>query len=171
MIRSMTLPPRYSIRLAKSFEAALLLQVMLEAWAGTVAKNSTAFSETEEGIAHQLARGGAAIVFEGDLAVGAGRFYPVPGPPGDPCEWVEIKRVGLLKGRRKLGLAAPLVAMLEGEARARGYAGAQIGVRHDQPRLVAFWASLGYEVADDVELHTVNPLTPQPVTMRKRFPL
>jgi predicted GNAT superfamily acetyltransferase len=62
-----------------------------------------------------------------------------------------------------------LVAALEAEAKARGYAGVQIGVRHDQPRLIAFWESLGYVLAGDVTMHTVNPLTPPPTTMRKRF--
>jgi GNAT superfamily N-acetyltransferase len=142
---------------------------MLRCWTGTVAANSSAYRETETDIARQLKRGAAMIVLEGDTPVGAGRFYPVPGPAGDTREWVEIKRVGVLKSHRKLGLGVPLVAALEGEARGRGYAGAQLGVRHDQPRLTAFWTSLGYEPADDVQMHTVNPLTPPPTTMRKRF--
>jgi hypothetical protein len=45
----------------------------------------------------------------------------------------------------------------------------RVGVRADQPRLVHFWSSLGYALAGDVQLHTVNPLTPPPTTMRKRF--
>jgi GNAT superfamily N-acetyltransferase len=108
-------------------------------------------------------------MFEGTKPVGAGRFMPVPGPPGDSRDWVELKRIGILRTHRKLGLGAPLVLALEAEARRRGYPGAQIGVRHDQPRLVEFWAGLGYRPADDVQLHTVNPLTPPPTTMRKRF--
>ena len=155
--------------MAHEGDAALLLDVMLRCWTGTVALNSTAYSETEETIARQLTRGGAAIVTVGGQAVGAGRFYPVPGPPGDEREWVEIKRVGLLREYRKYGLGKPLVAVLEEEAKRRGFPGAQLGVRQDQPRLVAFWASLGYSPASDVQMHTVNPLTPPPVTMRKRF--
>lgn len=165
----MVLPSGYTLRLARSDEAGLLRDVMLRCWTGTVALNSSAYRETEESIAEQLVRGGAMIVFEGEAVVGAGRFHPVPGPAGDPREWVEIKRVGVLKTHRKLGLGVPLVGALEGEARARGYAGAQLGVRIDQPRLIAFWSALGYALADDVTMHTVNPLTPPPTTMRKRF--
>ena len=33
----------------------------------------------------------------------------------------------------------------------------------------AFWEALGYALADDVQLHTVNPLTPPPTFMRKWF--
>ncbi|MDP3736791.1 MAG: GNAT family N-acetyltransferase [Hyphomonadaceae bacterium] len=165
----MQLPSGFTLRLAREDEAGLLLDVMLRCWTGTVAPNSTAYHETEETIARQLQRGGAAIAFEGDRPVGAGRFYPVPGPADDPQEWVEIKRVGVLREYRKHGLGAPLVVALEDEARQRGFPGAQLGVRHDQPRLIAFWASLGYAPASDVQMHIVNPLTPPPTTMRKRF--
>jgi GNAT superfamily N-acetyltransferase len=164
------LPPGFHLRLAKQGEAERLLDIMLRCWAGTVAPNSTAYRETAEAIAGQLEHGGAGIfVCEGETIVGSGRFLPVPGPPGDPGEWVEIKRVGILKSHRKLGLGAPLVSALEAEAQRRGHPGAQLGVRSDQPRLVAFWASLGYTPADDVQLHVVNPVTPPPTTMRKRF--
>lgn len=163
------MPPGFHLRLATADEAGLLRDVMLRCWSGTVAVNSSAYRETEADIARQLERGAASIVFEGDEPVGAGRFHPVPGPAGDPCEWVEIKRVGVLRSHRKLGLGRPLVSALEAEAKAQGYAGAQIGVRHDQPRLIAFWETLGYVLASDVTMHTVNPLTPPPTTMRKRF--
>jgi GNAT superfamily N-acetyltransferase len=163
------LPPGFHLRLARADEAGLLHETMLRCWTGTVAANSSAYRETPQTIAQQLVRGGAVIVFEGEAAVGAGRFHPVPGPVGDPRKWVEIKRVGVLREKRTLGLGAPLVAALEAEAGARGHAGAQIGIRTDQPRLIRFWASLGYTLADDVQMHTVNPLTPPPTTMRKRF--
>jgi GNAT superfamily N-acetyltransferase len=163
------LPAGFHLRLAETSEAERLLDIMLRCWTGTVASNSTAYGETAEIIADQLERGVGAFVCEGDTIVGSGRFLPVPGPPGDPREWVEIKRVGILKSHRKLDLGAPLVAALEAEAQRRSYPGAQLGVRSDQPRLVAFWASLGYLPADDVQLHVVNPVTPPPTTMRKRF--
>ncbi|MEP7210028.1 MAG: GNAT family N-acetyltransferase [Alphaproteobacteria bacterium] len=178
------LPPGITIRLAAPGDAALLLDVMLRCWTGTVALDSSAYRETEADIVGQLGRGGGALVFSGDVfsgdvfsgdgfsgdaAIGGGRFHPVAGPTGDPREWVEIKRVGVLKSWRKHGLAIPLIAALEAEAVQRGHAGAQLGVRADQPRLIAFWLALGYALADDVQMHTVNPLTPPPITMRKRF--
>lgn len=165
----MALPPGFHLRLARPGEGALLRDVMLRCWAGTVAANSSAYRESVETIEQQTAAGGAVILLAGDAAVGAGRYHPVPGPSGDPQAWVEIKRVGVLATHRKCGLGAPIVGRLEEEAKAGGYAGAQLGVRHDQPRPVAFWSSLGYAPADDVTLHTVNPLTPTPTFMRKRF--
>lgn len=169
MSASASLPPDVAIRLAASDEAGLLRDLMLRCWTGTVATNSSAYRETEADIATQLVRGGGALAFHGAEPIGGGRFHPVPGPTGDTREWVEIKRVGMLKEWRTLGIGAPLVAALEVEAIRRGHAGAQLGVRADQPRLVAFWSGLGYVLADDVQMHTVNPLTPPPVTMRKRF--
>lgn len=165
----MNLPGGFWLRLAHRGEGELLRDVMVRCWTGTVAEDSSAYRETADSIDQQLARGGAVIVFEGQEPVGAGRFHPVPGPVGDPRKWVEIKRVGVLKTHRKLGLGAPLIAALEEAAAARGYAGVQLGVRHDQPRLVTFWSGLGYKLADDVTLHTVNPLTPTPTFMRKWF--
>jgi len=163
------LPPGFHTRLVKPGEAALLHETMLRCWRGTVAENSSAYRETPESIGKQLERGAAVFLIEGEAIVGSGRLHPVPGPADDPREWVELKRIGVLATHRKLGLGAPLVAALEAEARDRGAAGAQLGVRADQPRLIRFWSSLGYTLADDVQLHTVNPLTPPPTTMRKRF--
>jgi ribosomal protein S18 acetylase RimI-like enzyme len=163
------LPVGFHARVARQGDAALLLDVMLRCWTGTVAENSSAYRETADSIGQQLQHGGAVIVFEGEAAVGAGRYYPVPGPARDLSDWVEIKRVGILRSHRKQGLGPALVGVLESAARQRGFAGVQIGVRHDQPRLIAFWQSLGYQIANDVTLHTVNPLTPTPTFMRKRF--
>jgi len=163
------LPPGFSLRLAEPGDAARLLDVMVRCWSGTVALNSSAYQETQAGVAMQLAGGAGVLMFQGETAIGCGRFYPVPGPTGDLREWVEIKRVGILKTWRGHGLGALLATALEAEAMRRGYPGAQLGVRIDQPRLIAFWSALGYTLADDVKLHTANPLTPPPTTMRKRF--
>ena len=161
------LPDGYRMRTAGVEDASLLRDVMLRCWTGTVALNSSAYRETVGDIAQQLEKGGAVILMLGGEAVGAGRWHPVPGPAGDLRSWVEIKRVGVLKELRKLGLGAPLVTAIEDAARASDAAGAQLGVRHDQPRLIRFWESLGYRLAEDVKLHTVNPLTPTPTFMRK----
>lgn len=161
------LPGGFHLRLAERDDAALLHDIMLRCWTGTVASNSSAYRETMETIASQLERGGGIILYEGDQPIGAGRFYPVAGPDGDLRPWGEIKRVGILKPYRKRGLGAPLVDALEAECRRRGYAGVQIGVRADQPRVTEFWSGLGYRLAGDVTLHTANPLAPPPTTMRK----
>lgn len=164
----MSQPPRIEIRSAGPGEAALLLDIMLRCWTGSVARNSTAYDETPEIIAAQLQHGHGVLAYLDGELVGGGRFARVPGPKEEP-DWVELKRIGVLKEKRGLGIAAPMVAALETEAARRGHPGAQLGVRADQPRLIAFWSSLGYALADDVTLSVINPLTPTPTHMRKWF--
>jgi len=161
--------PKFQLRYASVSDAALMRDVMLRCWTGTVAANSSAYRETEATISQHIEQGAGVLLYDGDEAIGGGRHVPVPGPPGDAREWVEIKRVGVLKSHRKFGLGPLLVQALEDDARARGYAGGQLGVRADQPRLIDFWRSLGYSLASNVAMHTVNPLAPPPTTMRKRF--
>ena len=165
----MILPSGFELRVADRSDAAMLRDVMLRCWTGTVAANSSAYTETDASIAREFDLGGAVLLLRGAEAVGAGRFHPVPGPAGDARAWAELKRVGVVKELRKLGLSVPLIARLENEVRSRGSAGVQIGVREDQPRLTHFWEGLGYQVSTDVKLHTTNPLTPPPVTLRKWF--
>jgi GNAT superfamily N-acetyltransferase len=153
-------------------ETALLMGLTLRCWTGTVAADSSLYRETPDHVASLLAspEGGAVFALIDGEPVGAGRYFRVPGPEGDARPWIELKRVGMLPEFRKLGLGQKLVAAVEDRARARlSPAGAQLGVRADQPRLIEFWRTQGYALADDVSLHTVNPLTPPPTTMRKWF--
>jgi GNAT superfamily N-acetyltransferase len=126
------------------------------------------FRETPETVAAQIAKGGGAILMHGDEAIGSGRWVAVPGPGGQG-EWMEVKRIGVLPAFRKQGLGARILAALETDGRAAGKEGAQLAVRVDQPRLIDFYAVLGYAPADDVELTTTNPRSPHPHGMRKIF--
>lgn len=82
---------------------------------------------------------------------------------------MEIKRIGVLQDFTGQGLGARVTRALEQQGREAGRVGAQLAVRYDQKRLVDFYAALGYELADDVQLTTVNPHSPPPIGMRKRF--
>ena len=104
----------------------------------------------------------------GEEAIGSGRWVSVPGPGGQGA-WMEVKRIGVLPAHQKRGLGAVILAALEADGRAAGKAGAQLAIRTDQPRLIDFYATLGYVRADDVELTTINPLSPPPFGMRKTF--
>jgi GNAT superfamily N-acetyltransferase len=158
----------FSIRAAGRQDADVYLAVMLRCWTGTVASDSSAFRETAELIAADLLRGGGVLLRVADDVAGCGRFVPVPGPQSGR-DWIELKRVGVVREYRGGVLGARIVETLEAMARERGYTGAQIGVRADQPRLLAFWKRLGYADADDVTLSNPNPLTPTPFFMRKLF--
>jgi len=102
------------------------------------------------------------------MAIGSGRWVPVPGPGGEG-QWMEVKRIGVLPDYQKQGFGAVILAALEEAGRETGAIGAQLAIRADQPRLIDFYAGLGYVRADDVELTTPNPLSPPPFGMRKIF--
>lgn len=157
-----------SLRLAGPAEGALVERLTRRIWTGRVSEESTVFTETPESVAAQLEKGGGAILCDGPEAIGSGRWVPVPGPSGQGL-WMEVKRIGVLEAYRKRGFGEVILKALEAAGREAGAEGAQLAVRHDQVRLVDFYAGLGYVLADDVELTTPNPRSPPPVGMRKHF--
>jgi GNAT superfamily N-acetyltransferase len=157
---------RATVTAATTADAALVHGLTQQAWRGTVAADSSAYREAPADVEALFARGGGAFVARVDgVPVGSVRHVPVPHP--EPS-W-EIKRMGLLREVRGLGLGARLAAAVEDAARAAGVRRLQLGVRRDQPRLVAFWAKLGFEADASVALSSHNPLTEPPVTMSRRL--
>jgi GNAT superfamily N-acetyltransferase len=149
---------------ATAADDALVHDLAQRARHGTVDANSSAYRETPADVEALFSRGGGAFVARVDgEAAGSVRFVPVPHP--EPS-W-ESKRMALL--RRARGLGALLAAAVEDAARAAGVRRLQPGVRRDQPRLVAFWVTLGFEADASVALSSHNPLTEPPVTMSRRL--
>ncbi len=139
-------------------------------WTPRVAPPSTVYSETAESVTRQLKAGGGVVVLDGDRVIGSGRWVSVGGPTAAPDErWMEIKRIGVTPEYTGLGLGARVTEALEDQGRTAGCVGAQLAVRFDQTRLVDFYTTLGYGLAGDVQLTTVNPHTPPPIGMRKWF--
>lgn len=159
---------RATVTAATAADTALVHDLTQRAWHGTVAANSSAYRESPADVEALFARGGGAFVAHLDgEAVGSVRFVPVP--HARPS-W-EIKRMGLLREVRGRGFGTLLAAAVEDAARAAGVRRLQLGVRRDQPRLVAFWATLGFEADASVALSSHNPLTELPVTMSRRLDL
>ena len=151
-------------------DAAAFMEVMLACWRGTVPDNSTAYRETETSLRQALGGTGYGVLLYRDgRAIGCGRYVAVPGPSYADLSWVEIKRIGILTEYRRLDFGLMIHDGLETVARERGFGGAQLAVRSDQPRLLAYWLRQGYVEADDVTLTTENPRTPKPFYMRKRY--
>ncbi len=156
------------IRKAAPEDGALVEHLTRRIWTGRVSAESTVFTETPESVAAQLRTGGGAILLDDETPIGSGRWVPVPGPSGQGL-WMEVKRIGVVEVYRKRGLGEVILKALEQAGRDAGVEGAQLAVRHDQVRLVDFYAGLGYVLADDVELTTPNPRSPPPIGMRKDF--
>ncbi|MFM1989370.1 MAG: hypothetical protein RJA99_2327 [Pseudomonadota bacterium] len=162
----MSLAPRATVHAATAADAALVHAITQRAWHGTVAADSTAYRETTATVEALFAAGGGAFVLrlDGEPA-GSVRWLPVPHAPGS---W-EIKRLGLLREARGLGLGALLAEAVIEAARAAGARRLQLGVRVDQPRLLAFWNGLHFVPDDGVALSSHNPLTAPPITMSRRL--
>ncbi len=157
---------RATVTAAEVADAALVHALTQRAWLGTVAGDSSAYRETAADVEAVFARGGGAFVVRiDDVPVGSVRYLPVP--HAEPS-W-EIKRMGVLREARGRGLGERLAAAVEGAARAAGVRRLQLGVRRDQPRLVGFWATLGFEADAAVALSSHNPSTEPPVTMSRRL--
>src|SRR5262249_32696090 len=63
--------------------AALVREIMLRCWTGTVAGNSSAYRETDADIAAHLSKGHGILAYLDGQLVGGGRFSSVPGPAGE----------------------------------------------------------------------------------------
>lgn len=162
----MNAAPRATVHAATAAEAALVHGLTQRAWHGTVAADSSAYRETAATVEALFAAGGGAFVLRlDDEPVGSVRWLPVPHAL---ASW-EIKRMGLLRATRGLGLGPLLAQAVVEAAGAAGVRRLQLGVRVDQPRLLAFWTGLGFESDDAVTLTSHNPLTAPPVTMSRRL--
>lgn len=100
-----------------------------------------ALSETPESLAGLLSGSGGLLAESGGEAVGT----LVLDRNGD---WLWLRRVGVLPGRRGHGVARELVAEAEQIAAELGCVGVRLVAREELPQTVQFWTSLGYaEVA------------------------
>jgi len=144
-------------------DAALIAGITLAAWSGRVHPSSSAYRETESDVARQLMEGGGFILSLDNAAIGSARYSPVPGA------W-EVRRMGVLPAFRGRGYAAILMQAVVQRARDCGVAELRLAVRQDQPRLIAFYAALGYALAPGVEYSHANPQSPPPTVMRRPLP-
>lgn len=160
--------PPIAIRRATPSDGFLVEGLTRRIWTGRVSAESTVFGETPETVAAQIAKGGAVILEAGDQPIGSGRWVAVPGLQGQG-RWMEVKRIGVLPAFTGHGHGALILDALEQMGRAQAMEGAQLAIRTDQPRLIDFYARLGYVLAQDVELTTPNPRSPPPIGMRKWF--
>lgn len=149
------------LRAATPEDAALIGRLTREAWTGRVSANSSAYRESDADIAQQITEGGGFILCLEDTPIGSARYSPVDGA------W-EVRRVGVLPPYRGKGYSLLLMEAVTALARERDIAELRLAVRHDQPRLIAFYGEMGYELAPDTEYQHPNPLAPQPPTVMRR---
>jgi tRNA threonylcarbamoyladenosine biosynthesis protein TsaE len=144
--------------------AAEVLAVILRAFGDRPVLDppATALTETYESVAAELAEHGGLLAVQDGEPVGALLF-------ADSGRLLGLRRVGVLSGARRAGVASLLAERAETVARQRGYSGLAIEARTELPRTVRFWHRHGYvEVErDGPRLHLQRLL---PVVLRLPLP-
>jgi ribosomal protein S18 acetylase RimI-like enzyme len=126
---------------------------------GKLVPESSAFRETPEVIATQLAEGAGAIVAERNGAIMGCVLTELL--EGD----LYFGRLAVLPAARGKNLARRLIEAVEAEARARGLPGVRLGVRIALPDNQRLFTSLGYaEISRDAHPGFTHPTS---INMRK----
>ncbi len=132
-----TLVLRPGTRADASAIAATIAAAFLQ-YRGKLVPESSAFRETPEAIAEQLATDAGAIVAERNgTMVGCVMIELLDGD-------LYFGRLAVLPRARGLGLAKRLIGAVEDEARARGLSGVRLGVRIALEANQRLFHSLGY---------------------------
>lgn len=150
------------LRPATPEDAALIHAMTFAGWVGRVHQSSSVYRETVADVAQQLTEGGGFILMLDGVPAGSARYSPVHGA------W-EVRRMGVLPEHRGKGYSALLMEALVVRAREQGISELRLAVRHDQPRLIAFYAGMGYEQAPNVAYAHANPQSPPPTVMLRKL--
>lgn len=151
------------IRLATLADAEAIAQLVRSAWAGKVAPDSSGHQETAERVEQDLGRGYIWVAEDQGKIVGSVRLTRHPHEIG---VW-EVKKLGVLNEYRKRGLGPELMNVLLAKAVQMGAKEVRLAIRHDQPRLLPWYAQFGFVHDPHLRYSSPNPLTPLPFVMRK----
>jgi len=155
----------FSVQRATADDAGLMADLTRTCWAGKVSPGSSGHRETAHKVAQQLRAGGGFVLLQQGVAVGSVRWLPLDGAPD---VW-EILRMGLLPAVRGHKRSDHLLAAVAEAARAAAVTELRLAVRHDQPRLLDFYAAHGFVMAAELAYNHANPLEPAPPMMRRRL--
>jgi GNAT superfamily N-acetyltransferase len=153
------------IREAILDDAQLIADLTRAAWADKVKATSSGHRETTELVIKDLKNGGGFILQVNDTPSGSVRWIPVD---GEQNVW-EIRRMGVIPVFRSKNLSQHLLEAVIHRAHSSGINELRLGVRADQPRLVDFYATFGFEVAPELEYPHDMQNEPTPTMMRRMF--
>ena len=146
-------------------DAQLIADLTRASWADKVNPNSLGHRETADVVLQDLKSGGGYILHVNDVPSGSLRWLPVE---GERDVW-EVRRIGVLPIYRGQNLSEHLLEAVIHRALSSDINELRLGVRADQPRLVDFYAALGFEVAPELEYpHDIGHDTP-PIMLRRMF--
>lgn len=151
---------RLSLRPATIADAADIQRITRAAWTGRVDPGSSAYRETEDDVARDIAEGGAFILDIDGEPAGSIRYSPIP------HAW-EVRRMGMAPPHRGEGYAVLLMDAVVEHARRSGVFDLRVAVRHDQPRLIRYYQQLGFTLAPGIPYAHQTPGTPAPTVLRR----
>ncbi len=154
---------RIVVREATADDKQLIAELTRAAWAGKVNVTSSGHRETAVQVAEHLRAGGGFILMVDAQAVGSVRWLPLDSAPD---VW-EIMRMGVLPAWRGANLSQHLLEAVIHHGLTAAVEEVRLAVRHDQPKLIDFYAAFAFTLADELEYSHANPLEPAPCVMRR----
>lgn len=151
------------IREASIEDAPTIAAITSAAWTEKVAASSSGHTESAAGVEQDLRLGGGFILQVGLQAAGSVRWLPLE---LEHDIW-EILRMGIVPAHRGQNLSQYLLEAVIHHALGCDVTELRLAVRADQPRLLDFYAALGFEVAPELEYSHSNPQEPAPTVMRR----
>lgn len=151
------------IREASPDDADLIADLTCNAWNQTVAASSSGHRESSARVLDDLRLGGGFILLVDNVAAGSVRWLPTD---TEHDIW-EIIRMGVTHAFRGQSLSQHLLEAVIHHALGCDVTELRLAVRTDQPRLIDFYAALGFEIAPELEYSHANPQEPAPTVMRR----
>lgn len=154
------------VREARLEDAQLIAELTRASWADKVKPSSFGHEETAEMVLSDLHQGGGFILMVNNIPSGSVRWLRAD----DRLDCWEIRRMGILPVFRGYDLSQHLLEAIIHLALSSDVEELLLGVRADQPRMLDFYASLGFELAPELEYpHLHNAQEIAPVMMRRTF--
>jgi len=151
------------VREASIEDAQTIAAITSAAWAEKVAANSSGHSESADKVEQDLRLGGGFILQIDQQVAGSVRWLPMD---TEHDVW-EITRMGIIPAFREQNLSQHLLEAVIHQALGCDVTELRLAVRTDQPRLIDFYAALGFEIAPELEYTDSNPQEPAPAVMRR----
>lgn len=151
------------IREASVEDAHAIAAITSAAWAEKVAANSEGDAESAAMVEQDLRLGGGFILHVGQQAAGSVRWLPTE-PEHDI--W-EIRRMGIIPSCRGQNLSQHLLEAVIHQALGCDVTELRLAVPANQPRLLDFYAALGFDIAPELEYSDATLPDPAPTVMRR----
>lgn len=151
------------IREATPEDAALIAELTRKSWADKVTIRSTGHNEEPERVAEDLLRGGGFVILKDNVPAGSVRWKWLD---TETSVW-EIYRMGILPQFRGERLSAELLEAVIHRALVADIIELRLAIHAGEYKLVDLYASLGFEVAPELEYTRSNPDEASAIVMRR----